>query len=556
MSAPQQAMPFRLAHSSLQLALRLWPEETRDWGHALAAELHEIEKPLEALRWAIGGLMLFSRASASHFLTWLKLPAGSRLSPTSLLPGTTAPILPKRSRLFTTAILATTAILFFLPQGREAVSTILESWNGFQGSRGDLHALEKLAVRAEKQKDARTLAFVASYFPERERAIAYADRAVALDPTLTWTYASHFGWQGFAPYPKAWLERLSNSDPGNAYPELIAASSISEPRYQALLSNHTPTEEETETAVGGDPVWVTYMDRAFHAPRYDSYFSRDWQLTREVWNRESSVPASAVFSSLWSHSFPDWLSIETYARRLIRNAREASAAGNSEQARTLLVEVDSFGRMMADQGERDFERYDGLSLSRQATIALQDLYVRTGQTIQATQATQRLQQIDSRRDALTHSFRGVELAQSSMLERRAILIHSSAGFAMLSVLAIVLGLLALELRREKEGNRGLRLRKAICFLVDWAPVGLLAACIGLLWAFQPFASLLRSARNASSASAAWHTLHFEGLFILSNSLGPLFDPFTPYRFWQALICALVALALFLLVRGFLRYKRA
>jgi hypothetical protein len=96
----------------------------------------------------------------------------------------------------------------------------------------------------------------------------------------------------------------------------------------------------------------------------------------------------------------------------------------------------------------------------------------------------------------------------------------------------------------------------ICFLVDWAPVGLLAACIGLLWAFQPFAILLRSARNLSSASDAWHTLHFEGLFILSESLGPLFDPFTPYHFWQALICALVALALFLLVRGFLRYKHA
>ena len=499
--------------------------------------------------------MLFSRASASHFLAWLELPAGSRSSADPLLPGTAPPTLPKRSRLFTAAILVATALLLFLPQSREAMSTVLESWNGFRGSSGDLQALEKLAVRAEKQKDARTLAFVASNFPERERAIKYADRAVTLDPTLTWIYASHFGWQGFAPYPKSWLARLSSSDPGNAYPELIAAASISEPRYQALLSNHTPTEEETETVLAGDPEWVTHMDRAFHAPRYDSYFSRDWQLTREVWNREPSVTVSAVFLGLWGHSFPDWLSIETYARCLIKNAREASAAGNSERAKTLLLEVDTFGRLMADQSERDFERYEGLILSRQATIALQDLYLRTGQTIQAAQAAHRLQQIDSGRDTLTHSFRGVA-PQSSMLERRAILIHSSVGLAMLSVLAIALGLLALELRHKKQGNRGLRLRRAICFLVDWAPVGLLAACIGLLWAFQPFAILLRSARNLSSASDAWHTLHFEGLFILSESLGPLFDPFTPYHFWQALICALVALALFLLVRGFLRYKHA
>jgi len=82
MTLPQQAMPFRLAHSSLQLALRFWPEESRDWGNALAQNSTKIEKPFEALRWAIGGLMLFSRASASHFLTWLKLPAGARLSTT------------------------------------------------------------------------------------------------------------------------------------------------------------------------------------------------------------------------------------------------------------------------------------------------------------------------------------------------------------------------------------------------------------------------------------------------------------------------------------------
>src|SRR5260370_33578666 len=84
MIAPKQSLPFRFAHFSLQLALRLWPEESRGWGQALAAEFEEIEDPLEALHWALGGLMLFARASTSHFLAWLKLPAGSPLSATSL----------------------------------------------------------------------------------------------------------------------------------------------------------------------------------------------------------------------------------------------------------------------------------------------------------------------------------------------------------------------------------------------------------------------------------------------------------------------------------------
>jgi hypothetical protein len=116
MTPAQQSLPFRLAQASLALALRFWPEESRDWGHALAAELDEIEKPLETLRWALGGLMLFSRASASHFLTWLKLPAGSRLAAASLPLGTSPPVLPKRSRLFTAAILLATAVFSSFPR--------------------------------------------------------------------------------------------------------------------------------------------------------------------------------------------------------------------------------------------------------------------------------------------------------------------------------------------------------------------------------------------------------------------------------------------------------
>jgi len=198
----------------------------------------------------------------------------------------------------------------------------------------------------------------------------------------------------------------------------------------------------------------------------------------------------------------------------------------------------------------------GLNLSRQAASEFRNLYLSAGKTSESELAAQRLQQIDSRRDALIHSFRGIEPPQFRMLERRAIFVQFSAAFAVFLVLATAFSLLALELRLEKLGNRRLRLRGAICLAVDWAPAALLAACIALLWAFQPFASILRSAHSVGSASAAWHTMHFEGLFILSTTLGPLFDPFTPYHFWQFSTCILLALVLFLLLRGFLRHKHA
>jgi hypothetical protein len=433
---------------------------------------------------------------------------------------------------------------------------VRESWTGYQASSFDLRALEKLAARAEKRKDAHTLAFVALDFPDRERAIALADRAVALDPALAWIYDSRTDWVGFSQLTEERVARLLASDPNNALAQLIVVESVYVPSYAALLSRHTPSDPETEAAVSADPEWAIHMDRACRASRYDSYCDRDWQLTQEVWNREPSLSASLVFSSLWAHSFPAWLSINIYSNRLVRSAQEASFAGDPERAQSLLLQVDSFGRLMRDRAEMDVERSEGLWISQKATIALQELYLRAGQTSQAAEARQRLQQIDSRRDTLSHSFRGMDSPQSRTLKRRAFLVQLSADFAVVLILATAFSFFALELRREKHANRAPRLRAASCLVVDWAPGALLAVFIALLWAFQPFANILRSARTIESASEVLLAMRFDGLFVLSNVLRPLFETLTPYIFGLSFLCALIALALFVIVHAFLRRKPA
>jgi len=123
-----------------------------------------------------------------------------------------------------------------------------------------------------------------------------------------------------------------------------------------------------------DPEWAAHMDRAFRSPRYDSYFTRHWQLVREAWNRNASLSPSLVFVSLWAHSLPDWFSVKSYADILVQKAHEASGAGHPEQAQSLLQEVDSLGRRMTNQSETDSERLLGLDLSRRATMELRDLY--------------------------------------------------------------------------------------------------------------------------------------------------------------------------------------
>ncbi|PYU56611.1 MAG: hypothetical protein DMG55_23430 [Acidobacteria bacterium] len=86
--------------------------------------------------------------------------------------------------MFTVAILATAALLLFLPLGREAIRTVRASWQGFQESASDQRTLEELAARAEKEEDAGTLAFVALSTTDPKRAAALTERAIS--PTKDW----------------------------------------------------------------------------------------------------------------------------------------------------------------------------------------------------------------------------------------------------------------------------------------------------------------------------------------------------------------------------------
>ena len=556
MSMPKHSLPLRLAHSLLRLALRLWPRESRQWGQALAGELDEIENPWEAFHWAIGGLVLFTRASFSHFFSWLKRPAGARLSAASLPLGTDPPILPKHSRLLTATILLITAAILFLPPSREAISTVRASWNGFQGYSSDIRAVRNLAARAEKEKDARTLAFAALATPDRDRSIALADRAVAIDPSFAWIYAGYTTHRNYALASKDGLARLLSADPDNAFPELAAARTISQPLFLNLISHHSPTQNEIETSLASNPEWLAYMDRAFRASRYDSYLNRHWQLTREVWSQQQDLSASVIFNVLWARPFPDVQSIRTYSNHLVHSSQEASAAGRLDEAEALLKRVDDFGRRMSDQGETDFERMVGMSVSHQALSEMRNLYHAQGRDREAQGAVQQLQDVEGRMESLRYSFRAGNPAELRAFDRRAFLVQLAAGLALLFAIAAAFGLFALELSPSKRGHQRIRMRRVLCIAADWAPAALLFGSIALLWLFQPYAQLLRSARNLGSASEAWHSMNFGGLSSLSSTLGALEEPFTPVRLWQAFICALVALALFILVRGFLRFKRA
>jgi len=551
MTTPRQSMIVRSAHWSLNLALRFWPEESRHWGHALAAELNEIENPIEALHWALGGLMLFARASASHFLAWLKLPAGSRLSPASLPPGIAAPILPKRSRLFTAAVLAATALLLFLSQSRQAISLVNASWHGYEISSADRRTLANLAVRAEKEKDARTLAFVALTLHPPEQAMLLADKAVALDPSLTWIYTSRFYRPDDVPQSSEWTVRLHAFDPGNSFINLFIADAIVQPRYKALLTHGTPSPQQIESALASDPKWMDQMETAFRAPRYEGYLRKHWELISYAWNRDPSLSPSIIGYGLWSHRIPNVLNLMTFTSLKVHRAQQARTAGHPEQTEKILAEIDSFGHRMQEQSQTDIERVVGLGLERLAEQEFKTLYAATGREAEAKSASAGVIHLEELQNSFHSPSMAAYLTEREKFPGYALLFQVTTVLVFLSALAVALSFLLLELRPRSSARRRAGWQRILCRTADYAPASLLFVCSAFLLSFLPFARLFAGYRGRQGTAATLRSLS-STLWELEQFPSLVRNLFQYSFFWWLFTATLVALAIFVLVRGFYR----
>ncbi len=351
MSAQENSVPARFARWALECAVRYWPEENRAWGLALAAEIDKTRSAFETVKWSFGGIMLFSRSVLSSAWKWMKLPAGSSFSGGAERPDGSS-LLPKRSRVFTAVVLAAAALLLALPEGREAIRTVRASWQEYRQSNSDARTLEELVARAEKEKDASTLVFVALRTGDSKRAEDLTERAIALDPQFIWVYGSkNHSWPNFEPPKAEWLAPLQAADPDNAVPYLLEAYQVAGPGVEKRYLGHGAPKDADFEGVESNSKWMELMERAYESPRYDSYFQRHVQLTRTVWNREKNLSPMVVLSGLWSHAIPNLLNLRIFADVKIHEAQKARAAGDLKRAESLLNQVETFGVRMAHGNE-------------------------------------------------------------------------------------------------------------------------------------------------------------------------------------------------------------
>jgi hypothetical protein len=554
MSAQENSGMARFARWALGCAVRYWPEENRAWGLALAAEIDETRSAFETVRWSFGGIMLFSRSVLSSTWKWMKLPAGSSL-PEGLEPEQPG-LLPKRSRLFTATVLACAAVLLFLPEGRVAVQTVTASWLAFMPTHSDERTLDKLAARAEKAKDAQTLAFVAlsptgePTHEAEQRAEGLIARTVALDPSYIWIYGAKNHSADYYPAQKEWVERLQAADPDNAVPILIEASAVAEQKLKA--SPGYPTESNFRN-LGNDPQWMALMARAYAAPKYDSYLAKHIRVMRDVWGRNPSLPPDIFLMGLWSHGIPDLRLMRLHAEIELDRAKRALAAGDAKQAETLAQGVAAFGARMMGSSGAVIEELIAVAISRMADKELAEIYTAEGKVEEARKATAHGDELEQfLRKRFRHDEAG-RLTQVQAFQRQAALVQGAVILGGLALLCAVVGILSLELWRGKPAVEAGLWRRVVCFAADWAPMTLLVASGAFLVCFLPFQKVLADFRVSSFEPTDEMRIN-DAMWSLVKVPEHVLGVDAAVTFWSAVTIVLSVLLLFMLVRGFYRTR--
>jgi|GEM_PF-2521730 len=559
---PQVSAAARFARAMLGCALRYWPEDSRAWGTAMAAEIDEATNGFDAMWWSLGGLMFFARSVLSSTWAWLKLPAGSSL-PGSGAGGVGGPLMPKRSRLFTAVVLAVAAVLLLLPEGREALRTVTASWLEYEMTSSDQRALDKLAARAEKEKDAGTLAFVAlsptprhdsaHHSQQLERTAAMVERAVALDPSYIWVYGAKNHRHDYYPAQKEWVTRLEMADPDNAVPILIEADAYVEQKFATRYARNYPTEKDFEN-LGDDPQWTALMGRAYAAPKYDSYLQKHLQLMRAVWDRDPNLPPEIFLEGLWSHTIPDLRLLRTYAKVRLEGAEKAKVSGDFKQAEAVANGVAAFGARMMSSSGTVIEELIGVAISRMADKELAAIYTSEGKIAEAQAATAHSDELErSVRKRIGRDEAG-RAERRRGIDREAALVQGCAILGGMSLLAAVVGVLFVELwPNTTRAQRGWWCR-AMCFAADYGPSAVLIASGAFLICFRPFQKVLADFRVSSFQLDDEHRLT-DAMWSLTFVPEHVLGMDSAVTFWSALTITLSAVVVAMVASGIYRARR-
>lgn len=481
--------------------------------------------------------------SLAQFQDWEKL----RLEVFQSVEGTRLPVWEQNGvfsprRLPVWIALGLAALLFLLPAFRQALEIVLvpgtdpETLDSRIFSERELRRLEQ---SGDKEKYARALAFMALDSSEEEglAAMRAAEKAIALDPGLTWISAkfSHASRssRGYDPHP--WIERLKAWDPQNVFPYLLEADANVH-WWEARWTKYAATPGGLSQALGAEPGWRIPMERVFAAPRLDFYHAERFALDRQVLEEQGFERPDMLFAAALSRPIPDLMTIDFYARLELRGIGEAEEkAGRVDEALASYWSVVHFAdRLKATP--TDVIQAGANKLQRDAYARLLPLLASKGRTAEAKAIESALALLPR----FDYNVRGPAAAFLEATARRSarLILVSAVFVAVLGFLTALwlASLMALRCQLNSDTlSRGFdRLASALSF----APPALLVASMAVFLGYYPYARSIGEMHSYQELEHGYVPV-LAGLYHVT-SFG-LNEVLVSHMFWPSIWSAFVAL---------------
>ncbi len=409
-------------------------------------------------------------------------------------------------------------------------------------------ALQRLEKFGDKQKYARALAFVALHSRDDLRAEKAAEKAIALEPDLTWISAavSHATYlrPGYDPQP--WIERLKAWDPQNGLPYLLQASASIHSDWENRWARYSPITPDLRLALAAEPKWRVPMERAFAAPRVDSYGTKQFALDRQVLEEQGLDRPDMLLIAGLSAPVASLFDVELYATHLLKDVGEvAEKAGRDEEALDAYRKVAEFGERLASRDDH-WEEWYSVKLSKAGYQAMSPLLRRTGQMEKAwacEAALAALPVIDPGKWPL------LSPAESHGSRSARIISFATPFLATFGVASACWILCALFLRWKPNLNRGVnQLAAALCF----SPPALLVACFTIFVSYFPYAMPIGNWTSQRELTDGYGPFLFKLSPIISSN--PVSELWLTRMFWPCIGCAVVAIAGVLVLRWRARHE--
>ncbi|HEX7287264.1 MAG TPA: hypothetical protein VF532_13845 [Candidatus Angelobacter sp.] len=489
----------RWSRRLLGFFVRDLPLELKPWGEAMLAEMPQVRGVFAPVSWAIGGSIVLSK---SLIRRWFSGKAESSTVASSGTAGANSPAPLPRLAL---AMLLLCFAMLLLPSFRQGLRTSLESWNPLWTPHGQLE-FERLLDQSEKLGDPESLAFVALNTNDPGKAFRLAKSAVERNPQLEWIWYSLIQGQFYfvkpaidlhSPEVVATIQRLQQADPENSVPYLLEAERI---RWSELDSPHPFSSIQQPTTAEERQLWQAWratMERAYAAPRCDSYFNRRMQLERSVLLKLKQERPLAFLNQMYWLAIPQWSNNKQYSDLLLQEGDNALRAGDPNKAAESYWQVARFAERMRAQASSTYERWFAAGFQRESYQKLSALMAQTRQDQEKARIDQTLAALQQEHAKLDDPRGFWVMIYYGPVSTVGIVVSVAAAVAVLALALTILGMGYFLTRQWLRFPALPLLDSLLTKAARFSPFALAASCVVLYFTYLPYASLYASYMNGT-----------------------------------------------------------